>query len=107
MVVPRNASSGVSLKYVQASCIACRNDSSGDVPGLQSVATAIGTPCARNSSSGGSVVSRNTWNAPGSSTATVPAAAIARTPASSVCSMWSADSPTNSAASAAPPPSLN
>ena len=31
---------------------------SGEVPGLQSVATAIGTPCLRNSSIGGFLVSR-------------------------------------------------
>ena len=42
------------------------------------VATAIRTPWARKVSSGGSFVSRSTWNAPGNSTATVPCAAIAR-----------------------------
>ena len=30
----------------------------GEVPGLQSVATAIGTPCFRNSAIGGAFVSR-------------------------------------------------
>jgi hypothetical protein len=31
----------------------------GDEPGLQSVATAIGTPASRNASIGGATVSRN------------------------------------------------
>ena len=35
-----------------------RMDVSGDVPGLQSVASAIGTPCFRSGSIGGSFVSR-------------------------------------------------
>ena len=38
--------------------IASRIDVIGDVPGLQSVATAIGTPCLRKSSTGGAWVSR-------------------------------------------------
>ena len=79
--------------------MAWRIDNNGDVPGLQSVATAIGTPCSRNASSGGSRVSRSTWNAPGSSTATAPDAAIARTLSMLVCSTWSADSPPNAATS--------
>ena len=32
----------------------------GEVPGLQSVAIAIGTPCRRNASTGGSCFSRST-----------------------------------------------
>jgi hypothetical protein len=38
--------------------IASRIDVSGEVPGLQSVATAIGTPAARSCATGGGVVSR-------------------------------------------------
>lgn len=44
---------------VQAMPIARRNDSKGEVPGLRSVATAIGTPAARSASIGGSFVSRS------------------------------------------------
>ena len=43
------------------------------------------------------------WSMSGSSTATVPAAAMARTASSELCSIWSADRPSKSATSAAPP----
>ena len=43
---------------LKASDIAWRSDSSGDVPGLLSVDTAIATPCARNAAIGGCFVSR-------------------------------------------------
>ncbi len=65
--------------------------STGEVPGLQSVATAIAAPLPRSNSTGGIRVSRNIRKAPGSSTATTPASAMAATPASLVYSIWSAD----------------
>ena len=74
-----------------AALIAAVIEASGDVPGLQSVATAIATPCLRNRSIGGSTVSLSISQAPGNSTATTPAPAMAFTPASSECSTWSAD----------------
>jgi hypothetical protein len=43
---------------VQAKFIASRGETSGDVPGLQSVASAIGTPSSRSRSIGGGVESR-------------------------------------------------
>jgi hypothetical protein len=43
---------------VQARFIAASSDGMGEVPGLQSVATAIGTPAARSAEMGGSRVSR-------------------------------------------------
>jgi len=42
-VTPRSDSSGVSRNSVQAMPAASRSDSSGEVPGLQSVAIAIAT----------------------------------------------------------------
>ena len=39
--------------------MATSNDPSGEEPGLQSVATAIGTPCSRSSPIGGNCVSRS------------------------------------------------
>ena len=59
-VAPRSASSGVRRKCVQASDMARRSDCRGEVPGLQSVATAMGTPSLRNRSTGGFFVS---WSA--------------------------------------------
>ena len=43
---------------MQAKFIINGSDVEGDVPGLQSVATAMGTPCARNAAIGGTCVSR-------------------------------------------------
>ena len=53
IVTPARHSSTVSLKSVAAMFIASRSEVSGDVPGLQSVATAIGTPTRRSASTGG------------------------------------------------------
>ena len=39
--------------------IASSSEAIGDEPGLQSVATAIGTPCARKRAIGGACVSRS------------------------------------------------
>ena len=61
--------------------MASRTDNSGEVPGLQSVAIAIGTPVSRNAWTGGCLVSFSVRNAPGNSTALVPARAIAVIPA--------------------------
>ena len=106
-VAPCSACSGVILKCVQASAIANRTDSSGAVPGLQSLAMAMATPCCSNKAIGGSLVSRNTWNAPGNNTATVPCSAIFKTDASLLYSTWSADKPENSAVKPAPDKSLS
>ena len=57
-VMPARASSGVRRKSVQAICIASSGEVIGDVPGLQSVATAIATPASRSFSTGGALVSR-------------------------------------------------
>ena len=81
-VTPASASSGVSRNSVQAKFSISTSEPTGEVPGLQSVAIAIGTRSARSAAIGGTRVSRSTWKAPGSSTATVPARAIAATPAS-------------------------
>ncbi len=86
LVVPANDSSGVKPNTRLASAIASRTELSGDVPGLQSVATAIGILCARISSTGGHCVSFNVTNAPGNKTATVPALLIARMPEADVYS---------------------
>ncbi len=56
-VIPAMASSGVRLNKVQAMFIARVGESNGEVPGLQSVATAIGTLCLRSRSTGGLAVS--------------------------------------------------
>jgi hypothetical protein len=53
MVIPATASSGVNPNKVHALLIASVGDSKGDVPGLQSVAMAIGTLCLRSSATGG------------------------------------------------------
>ena len=52
IVIPASASSGVRPNKVQAMFIASVGESSGEVPGLQSVATAIGTLCLRSSVDG-------------------------------------------------------
>ena len=49
LVTPAKHSSGVRLKVFDASVIASLIEQSGDVPGLQSVATAIETPELRSS----------------------------------------------------------
>ncbi len=56
------------------------SDVQGEVPGLESVATAMATPASRSNATGGGVVWRRVYYAPGSSTATVPAAASAAAP---------------------------
>jgi hypothetical protein len=53
-VTPASASSGVMRNSVQAMFMASSSELIGDEPGLQSVATAIGTWCLRKSSMGGS-----------------------------------------------------
>ncbi|MCY1558605.1 hypothetical protein D9M68_955560 [compost metagenome] len=73
--------------------IASSSEVIGEVPGLLSVATAIGTPAARKAATGGGVVSRRTKKAPGSSTATVPPSFMAAMPSAVRCSRWSADRP--------------
>ena len=50
---------GVSRNNVHAMLIISGSDVAGDVPGLQSVAIAIGTRRARSAATGGSRVSRN------------------------------------------------
>ena len=57
-VAPASASSGVSRNSVHAMFSISSSDVHGDVPGLQSVETAIGTPCRRSKSIGGTFVSR-------------------------------------------------
>ena len=54
-VKPRSASSGVMRKTVQARFIASSGETSGEVPGLQSVAIAMGMASSRNRASGGSL----------------------------------------------------
>ena len=73
--------------------IASSKDVMGEVPGLQSVETAIGTPAARKADTGGGCVSRKKYYAPGSSTATVPCRAMAATPSGDRNSRGSADKP--------------
>ena len=58
-VAPASASSGVNRNSVHAMLSISSSDVVGEVPGLQSVATAIGTPRARNAASGGNCVSRS------------------------------------------------
>ena len=58
VVVPCNASSGVMRNKVQAMFIASVSEVMGDEPGLQSVATAMGTPAWRRAAMGGSWTSR-------------------------------------------------
>jgi hypothetical protein len=58
VVAPAKASCGVIRNIVQAMFIVSSKEVSGEVPGLQSVATAIGTPALRSAWIGGSLVSR-------------------------------------------------
>ncbi len=58
-VTPARLSSGVIRKSVQAMFMQSSNEVSGEEPGLQSVAMAMGTPAWRRPSSGGSFVSRS------------------------------------------------
>ena len=58
-VTPASASSGVRRNSVHAMFSISSSDVAGEVPGLQSVATAIGTPWARIAAIGGSCVSRS------------------------------------------------
>ena len=53
IVIPATASSGVNPNKVHAMFIARVGDSNGEVPGLQSVAMAIGTLCLRSNATGG------------------------------------------------------
>jgi hypothetical protein len=57
-VTPSKASAGVSRNSVQAMFIISGKCVPGLVPGLQSVDTAIGTPCWRSKAIGGTLVSR-------------------------------------------------
>ena len=56
--MPASASCGVRRNSVQAMLSISSGEVVGDVPGLQSVAIAIGTPLRRSASIGGSRVSR-------------------------------------------------
>jgi len=58
LVAPLNASCGVNPNSVQAMLSASNIDVQGELPGLQSVAMATGTPAARNAVTGGFFVSR-------------------------------------------------
>jgi len=58
-VAPASAYSGVKRNSVHAMFSIVRIEVQGEVPGLQSVATAIGTPCRRSRSTGGALVSRS------------------------------------------------
>src|SRR5260370_173658 len=80
-VAPLKASSGVKPNSVQAMLRASKIDVQGEVPGLQSVAIASATPASRNDATGGGVVCRRVKYAAGKSTATVPATARERAPA--------------------------
>src|SRR6266567_2696477 len=57
-VTPARHSATVIRNSVAPIFMASRSDVSGELPGLQSVASAMFTPWARNSSTGGLVVSR-------------------------------------------------
>jgi hypothetical protein len=57
-VTPASASAGVKPNKVHAMFSISSSDVHGDVPGLQSVAIAIGTPCWRRLAIGGNRVSR-------------------------------------------------
>ena len=57
-VTPASASSGVMRNRVHAMLSINKSELTGDEPGFESVAMAIGTPAARNASIGGSLVSR-------------------------------------------------
>ena len=57
-VAPSSASRGVRRHRVQAMFSASSSEVMGEVPGLQSVAIASGTPAARKASIGGALVSR-------------------------------------------------
>jgi hypothetical protein len=58
-VRPASASSGVNRNSVHAMLSINKGEVTGEVPGLESVAIAIGTPASRNADTGGSRVSRN------------------------------------------------
>ena len=72
------------------------------LPGLRFDPSATGTPAARNGAACAGFESRRNHAASGSSTAVVPARAIASTPAAPVRSRWSALEQPITAASAAP-----
>ena len=57
-VTPMRHSSTVMRNSVAAMFMTSSGEVSGEVPGLQSVASAIGTPCLRSRSMGGTRVSR-------------------------------------------------
>src|SRR5215203_965195 len=59
-VIPVMTSGTVIPKKVQAMWAHRRKDAIGEVPGLRSVATAIGKPCRRKASTGGGRVSFRT-----------------------------------------------
>ena len=76
--------------------------SKGHEPGLQSVATASGTPDSTSARPSAKGLPR-TSDVPGSRVATTPAPASARRSSSSRCSKWSAEAARYSAANVAPP----
>ena len=59
VVMPASASGTVSRNSVQAMLAMSRRLSAGEVPGLWSVETAMGTPASRSAWMGGSCVSRS------------------------------------------------
>ena len=79
----------------------------GDVPGLKSVASATAAPAAIRSRAGARAVFPRNSMVPGSSVATVGAAASAATPAAETAAKWSADVAPSSAANSAPPAADN
>jgi hypothetical protein len=84
-VTPSQASSTDIAKCVVAIHICSGSASVKLEPGLRSVAIAIATPAARSAAIGGTG-RRSCTHAPGSMTATVPAAAAAAMPAALICS---------------------
>ncbi len=82
-------------------------DSVCEEPGLQSVASATGTPASTSRRAGAYLCFMRKKLVPGSSTAVTPERARASTPAGETAIRWSAESAPSSAASSAPPESTN
>ena len=82
-------------------------DSVNEEPGLQSVASATGTPASTSRRAGAQTCFMRKNEVPGSSTAVTPAAASASIPCGETAIRWSAESAPSSAASAAAPESTN
>ena len=103
MVAAVMASAGVILRQTQAKAMTYCIDSVGDDPGLQSVASATGTPASIMSRAGANSSPIKNKVVAGKSTATTPASAMRRMPSADACTRWSADTAPTSAASSAPP----